>query len=301
MRKIILLFLLTFSLSAKSITPNDVYAQSMIIQDHVHFLLKHYGIKHDHDAIQKQKISTKLRPRNAWQKAYEILVKINILRNAYGLSRIEPVGMEPVEELNPGMVYGMTQRILTELKIFEARKEMQIPKFKLHTYKKKTPLDVYNSFSHISASLNELNQSDLKPADVFAETMRIYDDLSVILNHLDIKDETIPQKRKENATPSDSLKISLVVLNRLAKLQKSVGIKTIDSSAFDKNNATPSDVYTVTGLIITGLQTIKAHIGLTTVITSPSQIYSKKVPADIEQLMGWNLRKVSLIKNLDRR
>ena len=301
MRKIILLFLLTFSLSAKSITPNDVYAQSMIIQDHVHFLLKHYGIKHDHDAIQKQKISTKLRPRNAWQKAYEILVKINILRDAYGLSRIEPVGMEPVEELNPEMVYGMTQRILTELKIFEVRKEILVPKFKLHTYKKKTPLDVYNSFSHISASLNELNQSDLKPADVFAETMRIYDDLSVILNHLDIKDETIPQKRKENATPSDSLKISLVVLNRLAKLQKSVGIKTIDSSAFDKNNATPSDVYTVTGLIITGLQTIKAHIGLTTVITSPSQIYSKKVPADIEQLMGWNLRKVSLIKNLDRR
>ena len=279
-----------------------MYAQSILIQDHVHFLLKHYGIKHDHAGIvKKTTISTNLKPRNSWQKAYEILVKINMFRVNNGLSRIEPVGVEPVENLNPDMVYGQTQRILTELKIYEVNKNMHTPKFKLKTYTKKTPFDVYNAFSHISASFNELNRSDFKPQDVFAETMRIYDDLSIILKSLSISDETIPKKYEENATPTDSLKTSLAVLSKIGNLQKSVGIKPIDFSAFKKSNATSSDVYTVTGLIITGLQTIKAHIGLTSDITPPAQIYSAKKPADINQLMSWNLRKISLIKNLDRR
>jgi len=134
MQKIILLLLLTIGLSAKTITPNDVYAQSILIQDHIHFLLKHYGIKHHHnDIVKRTQISTKLKPRNAWQKSYEILIKINMLRVSYNLSRIEPVGMEPVEQLNPDMVFGQTQRILAELKIFEIRKSIKVPNFSVKT------------------------------------------------------------------------------------------------------------------------------------------------------------------------
>ena len=302
MRKLILLLLFTFGLSAKTITPNDVYAQSILIQEHIHFLLKHYDIDHDHDGINRRtKISTRLKPRNAWQKSYEILVKVNMLRNAHNLSRIEPVGVEPVEQLNPDMVYGQTQRILAELTIFEVRKDIKVPLFEAQTYKNKTPLDVYNVFAHVSSSFDELNRAQLSPVYVFAETMRIYDDLSIILKYLGIKDETIPNKRVINATPRDSLKISMKVLEKLQRLQRSVGIKTVDFSVFDKKKATPSDVYTITGMIIAELQPIKAYIGLTTSVTPPAQSYTKKYPADIEQLMGWNLRKLLLIKNLDRR
>ncbi len=41
MKKFILLGALTLSLSAKTITPNDVYAESILIQEQVHLLLKH--------------------------------------------------------------------------------------------------------------------------------------------------------------------------------------------------------------------------------------------------------------------
>ena len=284
------------------ITPNDVYAQSILIQKHVHFLLQYYAIEHNHDEVSKAtKISTKLKPRNAWQKSYEILVKINMLRGSHNLSRIEPVGMEPVEQLNPDMVYGQTQRILTEIKIFEARMGIEIPIFETQTYQKKTPLDVYNSFSAISAAFDELNRSELSPNYVFAETMRIYDDLSIILKHLNIKDETIPTVRLQSATSSDSLNISMKVLERIQKLQRNAGIKTIDFTVFKRERATPSHVYSITGMIIAELQPIKAYIGLKTTVTPPAISYTQKVPADIEQLMGWNLRKLSLIKNLDRR
>ena len=43
MKKFILLGALTLSLSAKTITPNDVYAESILIQDHIHFLLQYYA------------------------------------------------------------------------------------------------------------------------------------------------------------------------------------------------------------------------------------------------------------------
>ena len=302
MRHLVLFCFLVLSLSAKVITPNDVYAQSKLIQEHVHFLLKYYDIKHDHLGITKRTtISTRLKPRNAWQKSYEILVKINMLRDNYNLSRIEPVGMEPVEKLNPDMVYGQTQRILAELKIFEVRKDIKVPNFTLKKYKNKTPLDVYNTFSHISASLDELNRSELSPSYVFAETMRIYDDLSIILKHLNIKDNTIPSKRLVNATPADSLAVSMKVLEKIKKLQRSVGIRTVDFSAFKKKNPLPSDVYSITGMIIAELQPIKAYIGLSHDVTPPATLYIKKVPADIEQLMGWNLRKINLIVSLERR
>jgi len=302
MKHFLVLCFLTLVLSAKVITPNDVYAQSLLIQNHVHFLLKHYGISHDHDGIrQRATISTRLKPRNAWQKSYEILVKINMLRDNYGLSRIEPVGMEPVEQLNPEMVYGQTQRILAELKIFEVRKEINLPHFTTKKYKNKTPLDVYNTFSYISASFDELNRAELSPSYVFAETMRIYDDLSTILKQLNIKDSTIPNKRLKSATPADSLNISMKVLEKIKKLQRSVGIRTVDFSVFNKKNALPSDVYTITGMIIAELQPLKAYIGLSHDVTPPAILYIKKVPADIEQLMGWNYRKINLIHTLDRR
>ena len=302
MRHFVIFVIFLSSLSAKIITPNDVYSQSILIQEHVHFLLKYYAINHDHDGIMKRAtISTRLKPRNAWQKSYEILVKINMLRVNYNLSRIEPVGMEPVEQLNPDMVYGQTQRILAELKIFEVRKDIFVPEFKTHKYKNKTPLDVYNAFSHISASFDELNRSELSPSYVFAETMRIYDDLSIILNHLHIEDNTIPSRRLISATPADSLAISMEVLEKIKKLQRSVGIRTVDFSVFNKKNPIPSDVYSITGMIIAELQPLKAYIGLNSTVTPPATLYIKKVPADIEQLMGWNFRKVSLIKTLDRR
>ena len=302
MKQLLLVFILSLGLFAKAITPNDVYAQSVLIQNHIHFLLKNYNSEHRHSKIIVKNIkTTRLKPRNVWQKSYEILVKINMLRSLHALPRIEPIGMDPVEQLNPDMVYEQTQRILTEIKIFEVRSGISVPIFKLKTYEKKTPIDVYNAFSHISSAFDELNRSELSPAYVFAETMRIYDDLTIILKHLKIKDDTIPTVRLKKATPADSLKVSMKVLEKLQKLQRSVGIKTVNFSAFDKIDVTPSDVYSITGMIIAELQPIKAYIGLSTSVTPPALTYFKKVPADIEQLMGWNLRKLMLIKNLDRR
>lgn len=299
MRIFVLLCLISLALSAKSITPNEVFSEVALIHDEIHYLLKHYGVKHDHKKIiMDTKIDAKVKPRNVWQKSYEILVKINMLRVSHHLSRIEPVGMEPVIYLNPDMTYEQTQRILTEIRIFKTRMGIKNLPYKHQTFKNKTPQDVFNELSHISASFDELNKTEFSHSYVFSETMRIYNDLSSILQHIKIKDNTIPSKRDPNATPLHITHKIVKILDKIKYLQRSVGIETVDFSAFFKANPTPSDVFTLTQMILAELQTIKAYIGLTNYVTEAALTYSNKSSVDVDQLMSWNLRKILLIESI---
>ena len=297
---LIILAIFVNIVAAKKITPSEVYSQVMLITDEIDALLKHYDIPHDKDGIIKRvEVSTKLKPRNVWQKSYEIMVKINILRNEYNLPIIEPVNMAPVLNLNPDLVYEQTQRVLTEIKIFKQRVGIKNKAFKTLTYKGKTPLDVFNGLSYISASFDELNKGEVTPSFVFGENMRVYDDISLILEYFNIEDKTIPAKKNIEATPTDTFNVGMKTLEKIKQLQIIAGIDFVDFSRFKKDNSTPSEVFSITQMILSELQTIKAYIGLKT-ITPAAVSYKTKTPPEVDQLMSWNLRKLELIKTLNR-
>jgi len=296
MKKIIFLVLLSISLSARTITPTDVYSQVMKIDNEMVSLLNYYGILHNEkEIIKKTTIKTPLKPRNVWQLTYEIAIKINMLRIAHKLPTIEPINMEPVLNLNPDLVYEQTQRILTEIKIYKFRLDIKTPPYKTKKYKNKTPLDVFNALSRISAMFDELNQAGFTPSYVFGESMRVYDDLTTILNHLGIEDNTVPTARNDKATPVNTFEVSMKILEKIKQIQFSVGIATVDFSAFRNTKITPSTVFTMNQMILAELQTIKAYVGLNNYITPAATIYVNKTPADVDQLMNWNLRKVILL------
>jgi len=295
---IIISILLNFA-TAKIITPNDVYAQVMLISKEVHFLLQYHGLEHNHnEIITRTHIKTQLKPRTAWQKTYEIMIKINILRESHSMPIIEPINIEPMLSLNPDMVYEQTQRILTELKIIKFKLDIESIEYKPNKYSNKTPQDVFNELSHISASLDTINKSVFTPSYVFGQAMRVYDDLTTILNYLDVKDDTIPAKRNNSATPLETFNTAMKVLDKIKTLQKRVSIETVDFSSFKKKNPNPGDVFTMVQMILSELQTIKAHIGLSHYITPAATTYNNKIPADVNQLMNWNLRKILLIDTL---
>ncbi len=298
--KSFLLFLLLFNLTlnAKNITPNEVYSQVSLIGEEVHSIIKYYNVSHNDNDIKKStQISVNLKPRNVWQKSYEIMIKINILRNKYGLPTIKPVNMSPVLHLNPDLVYEQTQRIITELRIFKLR--MNIPKssFTVKKFHNKKPLDVFNGLNYISASLDILNKGGLTPSFVFAENMKVYDDISLILEYLEIEDTTIPKFKNNNASSIDTLNTALKILEKIKHLQINVGMEFVDFSGFRKDNVTSSNVFSLTQMILSELQTLKAYIGLN-VITSNASEYKTKTSIEVDQLMSWNLRKINLINTL---
>jgi len=300
MLKIVIIFtLLTNFIIAKTITPNDVYAQVMLISDELHFLLKKHNFSHNHSKIiVNTNIKTELKPRTAWQKTYEIMIKINIFRKSNNMPIIEPINIEPMLKLTSDMVYEQTQRVLTELKIIRYRLDIKDKPHNIKKYKNKNSQDVFNELNHISASLDTLNKSSFTPSYVFGEAMRIYDDLTTILNHLNIKDKTIPSKRDSQTTPSETFATTMTLLGKINLLQQSIGIATVDFSSFIKKNPSPSDVFSMTQMVLAELQTIKAQIGLNHYITPAATTYTNKTPADVNQLMNWNLRKILLINNL---
>ena len=286
---IIALFFST-TIFAKIITANEVYGQVRLIQEQVHNIHKHFGMQHHHDdeGTVKEQIKTKLKPRNSWQKTYEILVKINILRNENYLPTIEPVNMTPELKLNPNLVYEMTQRVITELNIFQYMLDIKIVTPNLKKYQGKSSLD-------------QLNKIGFTPSYVFGENMRVYDDLTIILQHLNIKDETIPAKQDIKATPKDTFDLGMDMLLKIKQLQIKSGIDFVDYSGFKKEKIIPSDVFTISGMIIAELQVIKAYIGLNDSITPAANKYNSKTPVEVDQLMNWNLRKLSLIDSLEGR
>jgi len=297
----IVVVLLSNVVFAKQITPSEVYGQVMLISKEIHQLLNHFEVDHDHDGIlNRVKINTKLKPRNVWQKTYEIMVKINILRSEHNLPTIEPVNMTPVLNLNPDLVYEQTQRILTEFNIFQHRLGIKQNTFEAKVFKGKTPLDVYIGLSRISASIDELNKGGVTPSFVFGENIRVYDDIGLILQYLNIADKTIPAKKNIKATPNDTFNTGMKILEKIKQLQIIAGIDFVDFSGFRKENQTPSEVFSLTQMIIAELQTIKAYLGIDT-ITSAATQYKTKTPVEVDQLMSWNLRKLELINSLGNR
>jgi hypothetical protein len=174
---LITLFTLHFLL-AKPITPNEVFARTVQVSEELHFLLDHYNIKHDHDKIvQEATVKSNLKPRHVWQKSYEILIKISMLRTSHELPQIQPMGIAPVRQVNPAMAYEQMQRILTELYLFKIRKGLSSKLPPLKQFTNKTPLDVFNQLNYISASFDQLNKTAFSPSYAFSQAMRIYDDL----------------------------------------------------------------------------------------------------------------------------
>ena len=298
MRIFLLIILLTFSLFGSKITPSVVYSQVMLISDEIHFLLKYYNIKDKNQIVFDKKTAT-LKPRNVWQLTYEIMLKINMLRNEHNLPTIVPVNMVPVLHLNPDLVYEQTQRVLAELKIFETREGIKAPIFKEKRYKNKTPLDVFNKLMHISKTFDLINEGIITPSYVFGEQIRIFDDLTLILYKLNIQDNTIPKEKKIDATPKDTFDICMNVLNKIKQLQIGSGIEFVDFSEFKKNKVNVSDVYSISEMIIAELQTIKAYLGIKS-ITAGAVRYYTKTPAEVSQLVSWNLRKLKQIHSLSR-
>jgi hypothetical protein len=294
MIKFFIVLVCVISLSARDITPNEVYAQVIVMEQELNSVLDYYGVKVDSRNVRI--IRTTLKPRNVWQLTYELSIKMNMLRIQNKLPTIEPVNMEPVLNLNLDLVYEQTQRILTEIRIFKYREGILDENIVVQKYTNKTLVDIFNALSRVSVEFDTINKSGFTPSYVFGETMRIYDDLSTILSHLRIQDNTIPAKRDEKATPRDTFNTSMKILDKIKRIQFSVGIETVDFSSFKNENPTPSDVFTITQMIIAELQTIKAYIGLVHYVTPAATFRTNKTPVDVDQLMNWNMRKIMLLE-----
>jgi len=277
-------------------TPSDVYTEALIIEQRIEIIRKHFNAPKIQAPV---RLNVQLKPRNAWQKTYEIFVKINVLRQKNQLPRIEETGLEPVKDLDPGLVHEQVRRILVELDIFMTRVGIVEHAQPAVQQKGKSSSDVYHLLDTISVQLDGVNGKSFTPSSVFAQNMRILEDLNSIIAKLNIHDRTGPPNRIDNATPKDVFDLALEVMVEIQRLQVMAGVEFIDYLAFKKQQISPSDVFTMTGVIISGLQPIKSYLTMDQLVTPPAKVYKGKQPADALQALGWALRKIRQIRSLE--
>ena len=278
-----------------NITPSDVYRKTVEISREVELIRQYFNSP---KTAVPERLGVFMRPRNTWLKSYEILVKINILRANNQLPRVAEVALQPLQNFDSGLVYEQMIRVLAELNIVKDRVGIR---GKINPVKKqvgKTVSDNYHLLETISIQLDSIIGKSFTPSFVFAQNMRILEEINTLLAELNIRERTGPPNRIENTEPKDVFNIALQMLDEVKRLQRVAGIESIDLSAIKKENIAPKDVFRLTGLILSELQPIKAYLRISKV-TPPANIYHGKRPADAGQLMGWALRKIKKIRTLN--
>ena len=79
-------------------THSEVYSDVLQVEKEVKLMKEHYKITGSNPVAP---IEADLKPYHAWQKAYVIQLKLNILRRKHGLSGYAPVSQEPDLHLSP--------------------------------------------------------------------------------------------------------------------------------------------------------------------------------------------------------
>lgn len=296
---ILLLVLNGFSATALAVTPSvdDIYTKAYQIAEEIHSIKEYYNINEE---LNEPDVPVEMEPKYNWQKTYEILYKINILREKLGLSVIGVPSREPQLELPLQTRYEQMIRVITELQILKRYLDVTAEIPPLPQFKDKTTTDIYNVLNHASYEMDLINRKSLTPSDVFGQAVRVSEDVNFILDELGVKNTSIPPQKNLNAQPKDVFETTLSLLEEIKRLQKMMKLKGIDFHQLKPPSRpiNPSDVFSIFGVVLAELQQMKAYLGLKYSLTPMAEHYENIQPADVQQLVGWNVRKLQLIRTL---
>jgi hypothetical protein len=275
------------------VTPSTIHAATMQISKEIDLMKGHLKPV---DHVRATPLNANLKPRHAWQLGYMIMLKIGQLRRKQGMEGIAPLQHEPSLHTRLRSVWEQTQRILAELRITKTYFGITGTIDTVTEIQGKELIDVFNSLNEISYAIDALIGEQISPSVVYAETLRINEDINRILNNENIVDLATPPPQDPDSTPGDSLVAAFDLMAEIQRLQRQLGIETTDFSDFQRRtDVVPADVFTMIGMCIAEMQTIKAKIGLNRDYTPPAKYRAGKKPAEVRQLLQYEAAKLRLI------
>lgn len=298
MKRILSIFLIVSSaLLSVEITPSEVYREAVKIEKEIDIIKNHFNIK---EKLKPKTIKAKLYPRHSFQFGYILLARINDYREEVDLSITIEADIAPAESLNPNDVYDQTQRILLELRVLKKRMGINKKIKYVQKFRNKTPADVSNKLLESIYSINSLIGERINPNHVFAQVIRLKEDIDLILQALNIRDTSVPPEKNPGATPKDAFKAVEKLIDRINEIQKNIGIKRVSLEPFKpKGEVIPLNVYIGLNIAISELRTIKAYLEMYNSITPSSKRYKNKTPADVENVAGWCRNQLMLVRSLN--
>jgi hypothetical protein len=279
---------------AADISPATVYAEALRIGQEVDLIKRHFKITGHATAAP---VTADLQPRHVWQKTYLILIKLNLFRRKHGLTGFAPLIHEPDLKSDPRTAWGQTQRILTEIRIIKAYLDIPGAVGPIATVAGKRPIDVFNKLDEISHDLDLLVGEQVNPSVVYAEALRVDQDVDLLLRHVGTADIAFPPARNPAAKPKDSLRAAFAVMDQIQRLQRKLGLPGTDFTAFrDRDDAVSADVLNMVGMCVAEIQLVKAQLGLLHSLTPPAEYQAGKTPTEVAQLLSYMAAKLRLVE-----
>lgn len=120
---------------------------------------------------------------------------------------------------------------------------------------------------------------------IYTHLQTAYADLEAIAQHLKVKTSiTLPLSESDSPTAADSNIVGFRNMYKLARLQRTLGMKAVRVPSFPVGKITPADTYDTSDNIIVELARIKGHLNIQTNL-EPSETPETITPAQVLQSM----------------
>lgn len=295
------LIVCTFQVQAAvaDITPDTLYAQALQVEKEVALMKRHFNVTATNPVAA---VEADFKPHHIEPKAYEIQLKLNIFRHKHNITGFAPVILEPERRQGLLSTWGQIQRTLTEIRIVKTYLDIPGEATPVTAVQGKRLIDVFNKLNQIGHDMDTLNGKLINASYVYGEVRRLNEDVNDILRKTGTVDNAAPPAGNPNATPKEALQAAFELMDEIQRLQRQMGIETADFGVFRKTeNVVSADVYNMVILSLAELQLIKAELGMKRAFTPPAQYQEAKMPAEVEQLLGYVGNKLRLIKLGERR
>ena len=231
---------------------------------------------------------------HVYSKGLEVLTKVSRIQSKLGMQAVE-VGTIPLVRVTPSQVFGLTQRILTELRRIKSNLGVSTSIQPAAFVGNKQPSHVYRNMWRASYMLDAMVKA-IKPSDVYGRGLYINNELDIIAKHLQVSLDGIKEpRRKERIRPKQVAERVIRNYYNLSRLQDKLGMPKARIQGISLERIRPSDVYDLAGMLIAELVLIKVHLGITTVAVPTSPVDGKQ-PADVLVQMELAGKKIAQIQ-----
>ncbi|MCG8426580.1 MAG: hypothetical protein MI754_04390 [Chromatiales bacterium] len=276
-------------------TPNDVYTQVQLLIDDVRQLREENQITSEWPHVE---VEAGREPRHVFQKALEILNKINRYRTNIAKTGAITVPRFPGRDITPNEVFSVVARLHQEFALLLDGKHRDITE--AQTARKpvnnKTPSHVYAALSEVSIAMEEtLGLRGITPSEVYTRSLQVTE-LARFLRRSQGLPMDIPKPpRTQGKLPNHALKSVHQLLGKIQNIERNLWMKPLTLPNQPRRVITPSDVYDAMGVTMAELQSIQFRLGLERQFPDPT-LQEGKTPDDVIQNTTWATQ---LLPNFD--
>ena len=266
----------------KSKTPNEVFMKVLELKQRVAELRENLSVTTPWPVVSI--ISTGITPRHVLQKSLELLDKINRLRRILKLGPIT-VSPYPSREITPNEVYDMVSRLVDEVAVIHPFKLSALNK--ISPVKGKIPADVYKELSEISRAIDPvLGIRGLKPTDVYAQSLKVLEQIRFLRASQNLSEEVKPPTLMEGKHPNHSLKAAYKLLRKISESERNLWMQPVSTPEIPKRIIAPGEVYDALQIVLAELERIKFRLGVERRFKT-EKVEGVKSPDDVIYNIAW--------------